>query len=119
MTMHSRTPAGGITVARSVTTAGPITKIISSATDSRANAECSEAGSGSSALHLALTMEPSEGIDEPATQPVIMSSQTGACSSAQLTKTTQATPNTHASGRSTRCWPNRSASLATCGAAAA
>ncbi len=114
--MHSSTPAGGMAVASTVTRAGPMTNVISSTTDSRANAECSASGSGSSALHRARTMEPSDGIDDPARQPVISRTQTGALSSAQATKMRQAAPKTAISGRSTRCCPNRSASLAICGA---
>ncbi len=111
-----RPAAGNTLVASSVTTAGPATKIISSATDSRANAEWSAGDPASSALHRARTIEPSEGIDDPATQPVISSSQIGACSSAQVMNTTVLIANSATSGRSTRRCPNRSARLAIRGA---
>ena len=57
-------------------------------------------------------MEPSDGMDEPARQPVIISSQSGAFSSAHDTKTTQAMAKNAISGLSTRCCPNLSASRA-------
>jgi hypothetical protein len=115
--MATATPAAGYTsVASSVTTAGPITKIVSSATDSSENAVCSSGESPSSALHRALTMEPIDGIDAPARPPVISSAHSGACSSAQpMSASVQAAKNA-ASGTSTRRCPSRSASLAACGA---
>ena len=111
------TPAAGWTsVASSVTSAGPMTKIISSATDSREYAVCSRAGSPSSVLQRDLTIGPTDGMDAPASAPVIRSVHNGARSSAQATNATVLSANDAASGRSTRCWPNRSASLAACGA---
>ena len=65
-------------MARTVTRAGPITKIISSTTDSSANAESSAGVPPSSALQRVRTIEPREGIDEPAMHPVTSSTQTGA-----------------------------------------
>jgi hypothetical protein len=47
---------------------------------------------------------------------VIIRIQVGAFSSAQVTKTTQATPKKAINGLSTRCWPYLSARRATCGA---
>src|SRR5208282_3418897 len=96
-----------------------MTKIISSATDSSANAVCSSGESPSSALQRARTMELSDGMDAPASPPVISRAQKGARVSAQpMSAATAAAKNT-ASGRSTRRCPNRSASRAACGAQAA
>jgi hypothetical protein len=108
--------AGSTLVASSVTTAGPATKIISSTTDSSANAECSLGEPASSVLHLALTIEPSEGIDAPATQPVSSSAHTGARNSAQVMNTIVLTAKSATSGRRTRRCPTRSARVAIRGA---
>ena len=102
-TTHNTTPAGGSAVASTVTSAGPTTKIISSTTDSSANAECSAGEPSSSALQRARTIDPSEGIEDPAAQPEIIRTQVGRRSSAQVTNTTLLTANTATSGRSTRC----------------
>ena len=115
--MASASPAAGYTsVASTVTITGPTTKIISSLTDSKANAVCSRGESPSSALQRARTIEPSEGIDAPAATPDSTSAHTGARNSAQPMKMIVLSAKIRASGLSTRCWPNRSASLAACGA---
>jgi hypothetical protein len=103
-------------VASRVTTAGPTTKISSSATDSRENAVCSVAGSRSTLLHLVRTIEPSEGMVAPARALVTSRAQTGAPISAVAMNVTVAAAKITASGRSTRPWPKLSASRATCGA---
>ena len=115
--MATATPAAGWTwVASKVTTAGPMTKIVSSRTDSSENAACSSGEPPSSALQRARTIEPSDGIEAPATAPVTRSVQTGARNSAQQMSATVLPAKKITSGRSTRRCPNRSASLAACGA---
>ncbi len=120
-TMHSRLAvaipeAGNSWVASRVTRAGPITKMNSSLTDSRANAVCSRCASPStSVLHLVRTMVPIEGMDAPASRPVTSSVQNGAPSSAKLMKTTLLRAKTAACTKSTRRWPSRSARVAITG----
>src|ERR1022692_2125982 len=81
-----------------------------------ANAVCSCGESPSRALHRARTIEPSDGIDAPATAPDSSSAHSGARITAQPMKMIVLSAKNPASGLSTRCWPNRSASLAACGA---
>lgn len=106
-------------VASTVTTAGPMTKIVSSRTDSSENAVCSSGESPSSALQRARTIEPSDGMDAPASPPVASIVHNGARNSAQMMSSTVAAAKKTASGLSTWRCPNRSASLAACGAQSA
>jgi hypothetical protein len=96
-----------------------MTKITSSVTDSSENAECSSGESPSSALHRARTMEPSVGMDAPASPPESSSAHVGARHCAQPISATVAAAKNAAWGRSTRACPNRSASRAAWGAQAA
>jgi hypothetical protein len=110
------TPAAGCTsVASTVTTAGPTTKQTSSTTDSSAYAVPRAGSLPSSALHRARTIEPSDGMDPPATKAAASTAASGARSSAQATNTAVAVVNTAVDGRSTRRWPYRSASRASGG----
>ena len=109
-------PATGSTwVARIVTSAGPVTKIISSATDSNEKAVCSSDESPSRALHRERTTDPSDGRADMNIAPVTNSVHSGARSWAQATNATAPAPNATVSGRSTRPWPKRSMSLPSCG----
>ena len=92
-----------------------MTKIVSSSTDSSENAACSSAEPLSSTLQRARTIEPSDGIDAPATAPVTSRVHTGARNSAQQMSATVLAAKKITSGRSTRPCPNRSASRATWG----
>ena len=115
--MATATPAAGYTsVASTVTSAGPMTKMVSSATDSSANAVCSSGESPSSALQRARTMDPIDGMAAPARPPVTTMTQTGARPSALPMSPAVAAAKSTVSGRSTRRCPNRSARRAACGA---
>ncbi len=107
--------AGNTSVASSVTSAGPITKIISSATDSSAYAVGRPPARASRVLHRARTMEPSPGMVAPAAPPLASSAQAGARTCAQSTKAAAATANRNAWGIRTRSWPSRSVSRAASG----
>src|SRR6185437_14203125 len=100
-------------VASSVTSAGPMTKMSSSLTDSRANATCSRVGSPpSTQLHLVRTMLLVDGMDAPATRPVTSKTANGARNSAQAMKVAKASAKTATWPSSTRPWPKRSERLA-------
>ena len=119
-TIAAPTPAAGYTaVASSVTNAGPTTKMNSSATDSSEKAVCRRPVPASSTLHRARTIDPTDGMVAPARAPDTTTAASGAPISASVMKTTVAAPNTATCGRSTRRWPNRSMSLAICGAPSA
>ncbi len=108
--------AGATWVASSVTSAGPMTKMSSSFTDSRANAVCSRRWSDpTSALHRVRTMLPTEGIDAPAMIPVVSSVHSGARSSAHAMNAEELSANTPAWASRIWRWPSRSARWATSG----
>ena len=92
---------------------------LSSATDSSEKAVCRRPVPASSTLHRARTIDPTDGMVAPARAPGTTTAASGAPISASVMKTTVAAPNTATCGRSTRRWPNRSMSLAICGAPSA
>jgi hypothetical protein len=117
---HSRaatpTPeAGKISVASSVTAAGPTMKHSSSATDSKENAVCNRGEPASSTLQRARTIVPSDGMVAPATAPGTKKAQVGSWSCTVTMSSAVATPNTVSRGSNTRRWPCESTARATRG----
>lgn len=106
-------------VASTVTSAGPVTKITSSATDSNAKAVCILAEPPCSADHRARTIEPSDSEVAPTASPVAYRVHSGRSNPAASMSPASARPLTIAKGVMTRLWPNRSTSRPDSGAAMA
>ncbi len=102
-----------------VTSAGPATKITSSATDSKENAVWSRADPPSRWDQRARTIEPSEVAAPPTTTPEANSVHMGAPYWAQSIIVTSAAPCRTTNGMSTLDWPNLSTSRPDSGAATA
>ncbi|GAB3901957.1 hypothetical protein GCM10027612_66260 [Microbispora bryophytorum subsp. camponoti] len=104
-------PAYGlIAIVRAVTKAGPPTKISSSATDSNENAVCSLAGSSSTCVQRARTIEPSEIPVAPDAAPAAYSVHSGAPACAHSIRVVSEQACSSTRGSRTRAWPNRSTS---------
>ena len=113
-------PAYGlIAVASTVTRAGPVTKITSSATDSKAKAVFSFAEPPYRRDQRARTIEPRESEVAPTSRPEAYRVHCGRPRRALSMSATSATALSAAKGMITRLWPNRSTRRPDRGAATA
>jgi hypothetical protein len=104
--------AGSISAASAAVSSGPVTKISSIITPSRASAVASSPGSSLARIrgHIAREIDPSGGMNAPAASASANSTPTGAPESPQTTSAQSATACTIENGTITRASPRRSIS---------